>query len=223
MFYLFNAVSCAIWHIQKKHQKYIFMFTELKVVHTIKIGTHTGPLCHTENVPSWMFSWYCEKSRWKALSFFMINMIWIMRPLIWIFTKQHFYLIHGPYGHQKYGIAFSWPIRCHNMSCETIKASCRILSCGLTTWWIDPNCKVLPLNCRIFSNVSKWILKYCNLACIICKKIRIFLMKRIMSLWGPKWLLVKMTTKLKMIFCNHGYGPIMIETWYANVILGSNL
>ena len=110
------------------------MFTELKVVHTIKIGTHTGPLCHTENVPSWMFSWYCEKSRWKALSFFMINIIWIMRPLIWIFTKQHFYLIHGPYGHQKYGIAFSWPIRCHNMSCETTS---KLGPCLLT--WINFN------------------------------------------------------------------------------------
>ena len=122
------------------------------------------------NVPSGRFSWYCEKSGWKARSFFTINMIWIMRPLIWIFTKQHFYLIHGPYDHQKYGIAFSWPIRCHIMSCETIKASCRILFCGPTTWWIDPNCKVLSLNGRIFSNASKLILKYCNLACIICKK-----------------------------------------------------
>ena len=180
MFYLFNAVNCAIWHIQKKHQKYIFMFTELKVVHTIKIGTHTGPLCHTENVPSWMFSWYWEKSRWKALSFFMINMIWIMRPLIWIFTKQHFYLIHGPFGQQKYGIAFSWPIRCHNMSCETSLVQVMALPEPVVTshWWcfgiftwgqFDRKCsrylsltwlKTTNLRLRVTSHKSQWVIQW---------------------------------------------------------------
>ena len=140
MCYLHNASSCTKWHIWKNPRKYIFMFTELKVVHTIKIGAHTGPLCHVKNVPSWKFSWFCEKSRWRALSFFMINQICMMRPFIWIYTMQHLYLIDGSYDDHKYGIAFSWQLGCRNMSCETIMASCHILSWGPTTWRINPNC-----------------------------------------------------------------------------------
>ena len=99
---------------------YIFMFTWLKVVPTIKIGKHTGPLCHVKNVTFWKFSWHCEKTRWKALYFYMINMICMMCVFIWIFTQLHFYLIDDSYIGQKYGIEFSGQFRCRNMSCETI-------------------------------------------------------------------------------------------------------
>ena len=119
MCYLLNALSCTDWHIWKKLRKYIFMFTRLKVVPTIKIGAHTGPLCHVKNVTFWKFSWYCEKTRWKALYFYMINMICMMCVFIWIFTQLHFYLIDDSYVGQKYGIEFSCQFRCRNMSCET--------------------------------------------------------------------------------------------------------
>ena len=119
MCYLLNALSCTDWHIWKKLRKYIFMFTRLKVVPTIKIGTHTGPSCHVKNVTFWKFSWYCEKTRWKALYFYMINMICMMCVFIWIFTQLHFYLIDDSYVGQKYGIEFSCQFRCRNMSCET--------------------------------------------------------------------------------------------------------
>ena len=118
MCYLLNAFSCTNWHIWKKLRKYIFMFTWLKVVPTIKIGMHTGPLCHVKNVTFWKFSWYCEKTRWKALYFYMINMICMMCVFIWIFTQLHFYLIDDSYVGQKYGIEFSCQFRCRNMSCE---------------------------------------------------------------------------------------------------------
>ena len=141
MCYLLNALSCTDWHIWKKLQKYIFMFTRLKVVPTIKIGTHTGPLCHVKNVTFWKFSWYCEKTRWKALYFYMINMICMMCVFIWLFTQLHFYLIDDSFVGQKYGIEFSCQFRCRNMSCETrskldlpfFQVS---LHCNIFTWHI---------------------------------------------------------------------------------------
>ena len=53
--HLLNALSCTNWHIWKKLRKYIFMFTWLKVVPSIKIGTHKGPLCHVKMLLSESF------------------------------------------------------------------------------------------------------------------------------------------------------------------------
>ena len=222
MCYLLNAFSCTNWHIWKKLRKYIFMFTWLKVVPTIKIGTHMGPLCHVKNVTFWKFSWYCEKTRWKALYFYMINMICMMCVFIWIFTQLYFYLIDDSYVGQKYGIEFSCQFRCRNMSRETIKWSCHTPPRGPTARRINPICSILPLNGRMCSNVSKWFLKCCNLVCYL-PKICIFFIKQAISPWVPNWLFVKMTSQPQIIDCNHGYFVMIVKIGYENIASVSNL
>ena len=48
-------------------------------------------------------------------------------------------------------------------------------------------------------------------------------MKQAISPRVPKWLCLKLTTRVKIISCYHGYYVIMEKTWYRNIILGSNL
>ena len=36
-------------------------------------------------------------------------------------------------------------------------------------------------------------------------------MKQVISPFVSKWLFVKMTTQLEMIYCNHGYCAIMVK------------